>query len=208
VRGGLLRPSDGRRLDLDLVREVIKVESVRGARVIDGATGYIQIVDFSDHTGEQFDDALNDLLKKGIDSPRHRPEEQSPAASWTPAVRSPEPFFKKGELIAYTLGRNPSDKETYLSETDGEPLHLPVARAHQRRHGERRRDRDRRPEGRGQGRRCRRALVRQGLRPDDLQAEERGGAALTTAHYYPPSGVMINAHGVSPQVEVRADLGR
>src|SRR5580658_3524806 len=37
---GLLRPSDGRRLDLDLVREVIKVESVRGARVIDGSTGY------------------------------------------------------------------------------------------------------------------------------------------------------------------------
>jgi carboxyl-terminal processing protease len=28
------------------------------------------------------------------------------------------------------------------------------------------------------------------------------GLRLTTAHYFTPSGVMINAHGISPQVEV------
>src|ERR1700690_4401094 len=47
VRVGLQRPATGARLSLDLVREVIKIESVRGARVIDGTTGYLQVTEFS-----------------------------------------------------------------------------------------------------------------------------------------------------------------
>jgi carboxyl-terminal processing protease len=201
VRVGLLRPSDGRRLDLDLVREVIKVESIRGTRVIDGATGYIQIVDFSDHTGEQFDDALNDLLKKGIDS-LVIDLRNNPGGLLDAAVEVAEPFFKKGELIAYTEGRNPSDKETYLSETEGEPLHLPVAVLIN-------------------GDTASAAEIVTGALKDAGRAVVVGersygkgsvqtifklkngeGLRLTTAHYFTPSGVKINAQGVSPQVEV------
>src|ERR1700678_433732 len=104
VRLGLLRPGEGRRMDLDLVRAVVKVVSVRGVRVIDGATGYIQVREFSDHTGEQFDDALNLLLRKGIDS-LVIDLRNNPGGPIDAAVEVAEPFFRKDELIVYTQGR-------------------------------------------------------------------------------------------------------
>ena len=201
VRVTLLRPSDGRHLDLDLEREVIKVESVRGARIFDGSTGYIQIVDFSDHTGEQFDDALNDLIKKGIDS-LVIDMRNNPGGLLDAAVEVAEPFFKKGDLIVYTEGRKPADKETYLSETEGDPLRMPVAILIN-------------------GDTASAAEIVTGALKDSCGAVVVGersygkgsvqtifklkngeGLRLTTAHYFTPSGAMINAHGVTPQVEV------
>ncbi|HZZ19176.1 MAG TPA: S41 family peptidase [Opitutaceae bacterium] len=201
VKVTLLRPSDGRHLDLDLVREVIKVESVRGARIYDGSTGYIQITEFSDHTGEQFDDALNDLLKKGIDS-LVIDVRNNPGGLLDAAVEVAEPFFKKGDLIVYTEGRKASDKETYLSETEGDPLRMPVAVLIN-------------------GDTASAAEIVTGALKDACGAVVVGersygkgsvqtifklkngeGLRLTTAHYFTPSGAMINAHGVSPQVEV------
>jgi carboxyl-terminal processing protease len=201
VRIGLLRPSDGSRINLDLVREVIKVVSVRGARVIDGTTGYIQIVEFSDHTGEQFDEALNQLLKKGIDS-LIIDLRNNPGGLLDSAVDVAEPFFKKGELIVYTQGRKPSDQENYLSETDGDPLRMPLAVLIN-------------------GDTASAAEIVAGALKDAGRAVIVGersygkgsvqtifklkngeGLRLTTAHYFTPSGVKINAAGVSPQVEV------
>ena len=201
VRIGLLRPSDGSRLDLNLVREVIKIVSVRGARVIDGATGYIQIAEFSDHTGEQFDEALNQLLKKGIDG-LIIDLRNNPGGLLDSAVDVAEPFFRKGELIVYTQGRKPADQENYLSDTDGEPLKLPVAVLIN-------------------GDTASAAEIVAGALKDAGRAVIVGersygkgsvqtifklkngeGLRLTTAHYFTPSGVKINAHGVSPQVEV------
>jgi carboxyl-terminal processing protease len=201
VRVGLLRPSDGRRLDLDLVREVIRVESVRGTRVIDNMTGYIQIREFSDHTGEQFDDALNQLLKRGIDS-LIIDLRNNPGGLLDAAVEVAEPFFKHGDLIVYTQGRKAADRENFLSETEGEPVRLPIAVLIN-------------------GDTASAAEIVTGALKDAGLAVVVGersygkgsvqtifklkngeGLRLTTAHYFTPSGVMINARGVSPQVEV------
>jgi carboxyl-terminal processing protease len=201
VRVGLLRPSDGRHLDLDLVREVIKVASIRGTRVIDGSTGYIDIQEFNDHTGEQFDDALNQLLKKGIDS-LVIDLRNNPGGPLDAAVDVAEPFFKKDELIVYYQGRKPTDRENYLSETEGEPLRIPVAvlindltasaaeivagalkdAGHAVIVGER-------SYGKGSVQTIFKLRNGEGLR-------------LTTAHYFTPSGALINGKGITPQVEV------
>jgi carboxyl-terminal processing protease len=201
VRVGLVRPSNGRHLDLDIVREVIKVVSVRGTRVIDNSTGYIQVREFSDHTGEQFDDALNTLLKRGIDS-LIIDLRNNPGGLLDAAVEVAEPFFKKGDLIVYTQGRKPSDREDYLSETEGDPVRIPIAVLIN-------------------GDTASAAEIVTGALKDAGLAVVVGersygkgsvqtifklrngeGLRLTTAHYFTPSGVMINAKGVSPQVEV------
>jgi carboxyl-terminal processing protease len=201
VRVGLLRPSDGRHLELDLVREVIKVMSVRGTRVIDGATGYIEIQEFNDHTGEQFDEALNQLLKKGIDS-LVIDLRNNPGGPLDAAVEVAEPFFKKDDLIVYYQGRKASDRENYLSETEGDPIRMPVAvlvndltasaaeivagalkdAGHAVVVGER-------SYGKGSVQTIFKLRNGEGLR-------------LTTAHYFTPSGALINGKGIVPQVEV------
>ena len=201
VRVELLRPGTGRRLSLDLVREVIKIVSVRGARLLDATTGYIQIREFSDHTGEQFVDALNQLLKKGIDS-LVIDLRNNPGGLLDAAVAVAEPFFKKDELIVYTQGRGHDDRENYLSETEGTPLAIPVAVLIN-------------------GDTASAAEIVAGALKDTGRAVVVGersygkgsvqsifklkhgeGLRLTTAHYYTPSGAIIHGKGVSPQVEV------
>jgi len=175
--------------------------SVRGARIMDGTTGYLQIRDFSDHTGEQFDDALNGLLAKGIDS-LVIDLRNNPGGLLDAAVDVAEPFFRKGKLIVYTQGRKPADRENYYSETDGEPLKLPVAVLIN-------------------GETASAAEIVAGALKDSGSAVIVGersygkgsvqtifklrngeGLRLTTAHYFTPSGALINAHGITPQVEV------
>ena len=201
VRIGLRRPSENRRFEVDVEREVVKVLSVRGARILDGATGYVQIREFSDHTGEQFDEAVNGLLAKGIDS-LVIDLRNNPGGLLDSAVDVAEPFFKKGSLIVYTQGRRPGDRENYDSETDGEPLKLPVAILIT-------------------GETASAAEIVAGALKDSGRAVIVGersygkgsvqtifklrngeGLRLTTAHYFTPSGALINAHGITPQVEV------
>lgn len=201
VRVGLVRPSNGRHLDLDLVREVIKIVSIRGTRVIDGITGYIQIQEFNDHTGQQFDDALNELLRKGIDS-LVIDLRNNPGGPLDAAVAVAEPFFKKDDLIVYYQGRKASDRENYLSETEGEPIKIPVAvlvndltasaaeivagalkdAGHAVVVGER--------------------SYGKGSVQTIFKLKNGEGLRLTTAHYFTPSGALINGKGIVPQVEV------
>jgi len=201
VRMGLVRPSTRARMDLDLVREVIKVVSVRGVRVIAGSTGYIQVRDFSEHTGEQFADALDDLLKKGIDS-LVIDLRNNPGGLLDSAVEVAEPFFRKGELIVYTQGRRPADRENYLAETQGEPLVLPVAvliNAQTASAAE---------IVAGALKDTGRAVIvgersfGKGSVQSIFKLKDGEGLRLTTAHYFTPGGAMIHGRGISPQVEV------
>ena len=126
VAVGLFRPATGQNLKLTLVREIIKVDSVVGARVLGDGVGYLAITEFSEHTGEQFDHALDGLLKQNIGS-LIIDLRNNPGGLLDAAVDVSEPFFRKGELIVYTQGRKPSDREDFRADADGDPLTLPLA---------------------------------------------------------------------------------
>jgi carboxyl-terminal processing protease len=201
VRMGLVRPATGARLSLDLVREVIKIESVRGTRVIDGTTGYVQVTEFSDHTGEQFIAALNTLLKAGVDN-LVIDLRNNPGGLIDAAVEVAEPFFKKGELIVYTQGRKPEDRDNYTSESDGDPLDIPVAvliNADTASAAE---------IVTGALKDTGRAVVvgersfGKGSVQSIFTLKNGEGLRLTTAHYFTPSGTRIHGVGIAPQVEV------
>jgi carboxyl-terminal processing protease len=144
---------------------------------------------------------VNSLLAKGIDS-LVIDLRNNPGGLLDAAVDVAEPFFKKGNLIVYTQGRKPTDRENYYSETEGEPLKLPVAVLIN-------------------GETASAAEIVAGALKDSGKAVIVGersygkgsvqtifklrdgeGLRLTTAHYFTPSGVLINAHGITPQVEV------
>ena len=113
-----------------------------------------------------------------------------------------EPFFKKGELVVYTQGRRPADRDSYLSETEGEPLKMPVAvliNADTASAAE---------IVAGALKDTGRAVIvgersfGKGSVQSIFKLKNGEGLRLTTAHYFTPSGVMIHAMGISPQVEV------
>src|SRR5882757_8480213 len=117
VAVGLFRPATQKNLSLTLVREVIKIASVRDVRVLEGGVGYVQLTEFSEHTGEQFGKALDQLIDQGATS-LVLDLRNNPGGLLDAAVVVAEPFFKKGELIVYTQGRKPSDREDMRAERD------------------------------------------------------------------------------------------
>jgi carboxyl-terminal processing protease len=180
---------------------MIKLESVRDVRVLPGHTGYIQLTEFSEHTGEEFDRALDRLLKARVDS-LVIDMRNNPGGLLDAAVDVAEPFFRKGELIVYTQGRKPSDHEEYRASADGDPLDLPVAILI------------------NAGSASAAEVVTGALKDTGLavivgersfgkgsvqsifKLKNGEGLRLTTARYFTPSGVSIHEKGITPQVEV------
>jgi len=201
VSVSLFRPGTGKNFDLTLTREIIKVDSVGDARVLDGDVGYIQVKEFSEHTGEEFVNAVNRLLKQNIDS-LVIDLRNNPGGLLDAAVEVAEPFFRKGEIIVYTQGRKPADREDYRAESEGDPLELPVAvliNAGTASAAE---------IVTGALKDTGRAVIvgERSFGKGSVQAifKLKDGEALrlTTAKYYTPSGVSIHEKGIAPQVEV------
>ena len=201
VRIGIFRPGTQRRFELNLKREIVRLESIRGARLIDEGVGYLQITEFSEHTGEQFDAAVNGLIKQGIDS-LVIDLRNNRGGLLEAAVDVAEPFFRKGELIVYTQGRKPGDRDEYRAETEGEPLRLSLAvliNAGTASAAE---------IVTGALKDTGRAVVvgersfGKGSVQSIFKLRNGEGLRLTTAHYYTPAGVTIHEKGVTPHVEV------
>jgi len=201
VTVGIFRAHTGQRLTLTLTREVIKVDSVSSARVLADGIGYVRITDFSEHTGEQFDDALDKLLKQGIGA-LIIDLRDNPGGLIDAAVEVAEPFFRKGDLIVYTQGRSAADRDDLKSETEGQPLDLPIAvliNAGSASAAE---------IVTGALKDTGKAIVvgersfGKGSVQTKFELRNGEGLRLTTARYYTPGGVSIHQKGITPQVEV------
>lgn len=201
VRVGLFRPSSHQTLNLTLVREMIRVESVRTVRILGDGVGYVQLTEFSDHTGDQFNRALELLVQEGATS-LVIDLRNNPGGVLEAAVAVAEPFFQKDELIVYTLGRKPSEREEYRAKYGIEPLALPLAVlinagsasaaeivAGALKDGGRAIIIGERSFGKGSVQSVFRLANGEGMR-------------LTTARYYTPGGATIHEQGIAPHVEV------
>ncbi len=201
VAVGLFRPITHQTMNLTLVREVIKIESVRDVRIIGDGVGYVQLTEFSEHTGEQFGNALDKLLHDGATS-LIIDLRNNPGGLLDAAVDVAEPFFKKGELIVYTEGRKASDHEEYRADLDGDPLTLPTVvliNAGSASAAE---------IVTGALKDTGRAVVvgersfGKGSVQSVFKLNNGEGLRLTTAKYYTPAGVSIHEKGITPNVEV------
>ncbi|MBL9189802.1 MAG: S41 family peptidase [Opitutaceae bacterium] len=201
VRVGLFRPSAQENFTVTLVREVIKIESVRGARLLDDGLGYVQLTEFSEHTGVQFLRAVEGLLKSGATG-LILDLRNNPGGLLEAAVDVAEPFFKKGELIVYTQGRRPADREDFRAQAGERPLVLPMAvliNAGSASAAE---------IVTGALKDTGRAVIvgersfGKGSVQSVFKLDNGEGLRLTTARYYTPSGATIHEKGVAPHLEV------
>ncbi len=197
----LYRPSTQKKQEFTLVREVIKLQSVRDVSVLEGHIGYIQLTEFSAHTGHEFTNALDGLLKQGIDG-LVLDLRNNPGGLLESAVEVAEPFFRTDELVVYTQGRKPEDRENFLAELEGEPIALPMVvliNAGSASAAE---------VVTGALKDTGRAVIvgersfGKGSVQSIIKLKNGEGLRLTTARYYTPSGVSIHGKGIAPQVEV------
>lgn len=201
VTVGIQRPGVREGLTLTLTRELIRIESVRGARVLAEAVGYVQLTEFSEHTGRQLRQALSRLGEQGIRA-LVLDLRNNPGGLLEAAVEVAQPFFREGELIVETRGRRPQDNERFRAATGGAPWSLPLAvlvNAGSASAAE---------IVAGALKDAGRAVVvgertfGKGSVQSIFKLRDGEGLRLTTARYFTPAGTSIHEQGVRPHVEV------
>ena len=108
-------------LKFEIEREVIKIPSVRGARVLPGEgprVGYVRVTQFSEPTGKEFARALNELEKEGIDA-LVIDLRFNPGGLLSGAVEVAGEFLPGGSLVVYTEGRSASAQRRYVAPGKG-----------------------------------------------------------------------------------------
>ncbi len=201
VQVGIFRPRLNKHVDLTLVREIITVESVPEVKVLAGNLGYIQLVHFSSETGKEFKAALRKLMEAGVKG-IILDMRNNPGGLLDAAVDVAEPFFDGGELVVYTQGKDPEQREDFRAGRMGLHLKLPIAvliNAGSASAAE---------VVTGALKDTHRAVVvgersfGKGSVQTIFQIRNGEGMRLTTALYYTPSGVSIHKCGIKPHLEV------
>jgi len=197
----LYRPSTKATLELTLTREVIKVGSVRDARILGDGIGYLQLTQFSERTGTEFKKALKQLQSDGARA-LILDLRNNPGGLLDAAVEVAEPFFRPTELIVYTQGRTADSREEMRAGANAGGLAMPVAvlvNAGTASAAE---------VVAGALKDTARAVVvgettfGKGSVQTVFRLKDGEALRLTTARYYTPSGVSIHEKGIEPQVPV------
>jgi len=122
VELAVARVKESKPLTYKLQREVIKVPSVRGARILDTGAGprigYVRVTQFSEPTGKEFARAVADLEKQGMDA-LVLDLRFNPGGLLTAAVDVAGEFLPSGSLVAYTEGRSAAAERRYLAPGKG-----------------------------------------------------------------------------------------
>jgi carboxyl-terminal processing protease len=185
-------------IDVTIVREVIKIRSVK-SRMIEPGYGYVRITQFQEQTVEDVKRAIDGLLKEGEIRGLILDLRNNPGGLLAQAVRVADLFLDSG-LIVYTDGRLESQRQKYFAhkaETyDGFPMVVLVnggsASASEIVAGALQ-DHNR-------------AIILgtqtfgKGSVQTILPLDQDAALRLTTARYYTPNGRPIQASGIEPDI--------
>lgn len=188
-------------VSFSIVREVIKVESVTDAMMLDASIGYLRIAQFSEPTAQEFRAAVTQLRTEGMAS-LIIDVRNNPGGLLTAAREVLEPFFAPGELMVYTEGRAPEDREEFRSGNQEAVWDFPVvviinsgsASAAEILAGA--------LKDTGKAWVVGETSFGKGSVQSLIRLPNGEGLRLTTARYYTPSGITVHDVGVVPHEEI------
>jgi carboxyl-terminal processing protease len=201
VKLTVFRPSQNKALDFLLRRERIRLDSVRLTGLRPGQIGYLQITQFSERTGQEFETALEGLEQQGLRA-LIIDLRNNPGGLLDAAIGVCDQFFDKDELIVYTQGRIPESRDNHYANGGHRRRTYPVAIL---------------VNGgtasaaeivAGAMRDTKRAVIvgektfGKGSVQSVIELDNGEGLRLTTARYYTPSGITIHEKGIAPHVEL------
>lgn len=207
VKITVMRPGEKEFLEFTITRDIIQIESVKEARLLEDGIGYIRLIQFQQNTTEEFDRALEELEKEGLRG-LILDLRYNPGGLLSTAIEIADRFLNKGEVIVQTLSRN--DRVEMEVKASGKkrfgdiPLLVLIN------------------EGSASGSEIVAGALRdnhrailvgiksfgkgsvQSVVPLRSPESEEGETAirLTTGHYYTASKSPIHEHGIEPDIEV------
>ena len=204
----ILRPSTKEIKDFVLERTVIKVESVKGTRILDAdlsgpfKIGYVRLIQFNEPTAEELGKALDELQKRGMQA-LVLDLRNNPGGLLNIAVDVCSQFLPPNTKVVSTQGRVASQEHDYSTSGFGkERPRFPLAVLVN--------------EGSASGseivagalKDLRRAILvgettfGKGSVQNVVQLPDGSALRFTTAKYYTPGKQVIHGNGVAPNIRV------
>jgi carboxyl-terminal processing protease len=177
-------------IPFELMRDEVYIPTVPAYFMIDATTGYIRMQDFGENTDRDVKHALHELSSKGMRRLLFDVR-GNPGGPLDQAIKVANEFLPKGDMIVYTRGRVANADQDYRATEDSEFTEVPIVLLANRNSA------------------SAAEIVTGALQDHDrayvvgettfgkalVQSVYRitagAGLALTTAHYYTPSGRLI-----------------
>jgi carboxyl-terminal processing protease len=186
----LKRPGLEGLFKVSVTRDEITIPTIPAEFMLDTQTGYVRLQDFAENTDRDLGRALSDLHDKGMKR-LLLDIRGNPGGPLDQAIRVANRFLKKGDLIVYTRGRVPNSDADYRATEESDYDTLPMIVIANRNSASASeivtgalQDHDR-------------ALIvgettfGKALVQSIYRVSQGAGLALTTAHYFTPSGRLI-----------------
>ena len=104
VEISIRRPGVDQLIDLHVMRDEIKITTVRTAFMLQPGTGYIRLQDFGETTDEELGEALTKLKAAGMQR-LMLDIRDTPGGPLDQAIAVSSRFLKSGQMVVYTRGR-------------------------------------------------------------------------------------------------------
>ncbi|MEO8070357.1 MAG: S41 family peptidase [Acidobacteriota bacterium] len=177
-------------LDLQVLRDEIHIPTVPAAFILDAQTGYVRISEFGENTDAELARALRDLTRQGMKRLVFDLR-NNPGGALDQAIKVSNRFLPRGDMVVYTRGRQSNSDQDYRATEQSEYLDIPMVTLVNRSSASASeivsgalQDHDR-------------SLIigettfGKALVQSVYRVSEGAGVAVTTAHYYTPSGRLI-----------------
>jgi carboxyl-terminal processing protease len=177
-------------IPVELTRDEVYIATVPAYFMVDANTGYIRMQDFGENTSHDVKRALRELASKGMRR-LLLDIRQNPGGPLDQAIKVANEFLPRSNMIVYTRGRIPNSDQDYKATEDSEFTDIPIVVLVNRNSASAAeivtgalQDHDR-------------AYVvgettfGKALVQSIYRISGNAGLALTTAHYYTPSGRLI-----------------
>ncbi|MDD5079179.1 MAG: S41 family peptidase [Candidatus Omnitrophica bacterium] len=201
VNIAVLRESEKKLLDFKIVRDIIKIQDIKSARILEDGIGYIRLIEFRENTSEDMDKTLEKLKKDGMNA-LILDLRNNPGGLLETAVEVTEKFIPKGNLVLSTKGRIASQNMEFFSRYNRPVWDMPLVVLIN--------------EGSASGSEIVAAALQDYKRAIIMGTKSFGkgsvqtiipladGSALrlTTSKYFTPSSKVIHGKGVMPDITV------
>lgn len=197
----ILRDPESKLLDFKITRAIIKIKDIKQARILEDKIGYIRLTEFREKTLQEFNTALANLSKQGMNA-LIIDLRNNPGGLLDVAVKIAGRFIPPNKMVAYTKGRHKDDDLEFLSDVKDSTLDIPLVVLIN--------------QGSASGSEIvagalqdyKRAIIigtksfGKGSVQTVIPLRDGSALRLTTSHYFTPSGKIINNKGITPDISV------
>lgn len=100
----ILRELENKLLEFKITREIIKIDNIKEAKILEDKIGYVRLAAFQENTPKDLNEALTKLKKDGADS-LIMDLRNNPGGLLDIAVKATENFLAEGKVIVSIQGR-------------------------------------------------------------------------------------------------------